>query len=48
MAIRYLTAGESHGKSLTVIVEGVQKVRAGMTVAPQPFQAAPVKKKSET
>lgn len=26
----------------TVIVEGVQKVRPGMTVAPQPFKAAPV------
>jgi membrane fusion protein (multidrug efflux system) len=32
----------------TVIVEGVQKVRAGMTVAPEPFRAAPVNKNTDS
>jgi membrane fusion protein (multidrug efflux system) len=40
--VKGLEAGQS------VIVEGVQKVRAGMTVAPQPFQPAIVNKNKET
>lgn len=40
-----ITEGLKGGE--TVIVEGVQKVRPDMIVAPQPFQAAPVNKKTK-